>query len=313
MNHISAIIEAQLASGKAFTQNRNQLVIDKSQYPKYHWELFPFMQDYYHELNPFFVSNFHKKEHYSFTDVHTVRDGRIAFANFLLTNIEYIKASKKLFLIPESFSDLIPSNVKEQFACWHLSRPGKLPITKAKRVIIFGMLLEKYLGPLDNLEKRIKQDFTSISEDTTIELLLSQRQDPFAHQNKESLIHFQVFDIIRSIFPERDLKLIKLDKFLDRTFNSDDYLYDLKYNDMVVSDSYLHYFFLSKGSSVNLIPEFAPEDAIHSLKLSFWHHLHVTPIKQVDNSLFAELLFYKKLNSRNLLQDKVFIDMISKS
>lgn len=311
MNHISEIINKQIASKKAFTQSRNHGVLDRSQFQKFHWELYPLMQDYYHELNPFFVTNLYKKKLFDFSDVITVRDGKIAFANFLVNNVENITSAKTHFLIPSSFSDVVPATLKDRFSCWHLSQKKKVGIESANRVIIFGILLEKYIGPVEKLEERIAHDLKRIRPDAKIEILLSQRHDPFAHQQKESLLHFTVFDIIRKILPERELTFVKLDKYLEGSFGDEDFLYDLKYDDMIVSDSYLSYFFASRGATVNTMSQLTPLNAIKSLKISFFHEIHVSPFKFVTNEKFSEMIFYKRLNAKNLIQDKNFHRMIT--
>jgi hypothetical protein len=311
MTHTLDIIERQIASKRAFNQNRNQMVLDKGQFQKFHWELYPLLEDYYHELNPFFVANLYKKELFDFTEVITVRDGKIAFANFLVSNVDAISKTKTHFIIPQSFADIIPASFKDRFSCWQLSQTKKLPISKAKRVIIFGMLIDKYIGPIEELKSRLENDFKNIDPDATIELLLSQRSDPFVSHHKESLIHFEVFDVIRSLFPGRKITFAKLNRYLEGFFGEDDYFYDLKYDDMIVSDSYLDYFFANKGSTVHQMPDTRPADLLRSLKISFHHEIHISPFNFVSNEKFSEMIFYKRLNNKNLIQDKHFQRIIT--
>lgn len=311
MSHTLDKIQQQLKSKKAFTQSRNYGVLDRSQFPKYHWELYPLMQDYYHELNPYFVGNLYRKELLKFSDVITVRDGKIAFANFIISNLEHIISSKQHFLIPEDYSSLIPSTIKDQFACWSLGLNEKVGLRDAKKVIIFGLMMEKYVGPVDELKKKLTNDFKSISPDAEVELLLPLRNDPFQSQHKENYLHFDIYNIIVEALAGRKFKIIKQENFLDRTIGSETYLYDLKYDNLIVADSFLHYFFASKGAGINLLSDKIPSDSLMSLSISFWHKLYIKPLKFVDNSKFGELLFYKRLNNRHLLQDKNFHALIS--
>lgn len=311
MHPIFDIIRAQVAAKSAFTRNQNHNVLDRSQFQKFHWELYPLMQDYYHELNPFFVANLYKKELFQFSNLITVRDGKIPFANFLVNNVDNLNGTETHFLIPKSFSSLIPATFKDRFSCWSLSQDKKLPIEKAKRVIIFGMLIDKYIGPLEELKNRVKDDLAKIDPKAKIELLLTQRHDPFSSVHRENLLHFQVFDRIRSLFPEREITLLKLERFLDRSYTPDDYFYDLKYDDVFVADNYLHYYFASRGVTVNLLPEAPPKETLTSLRLSFWHTLHVGPFEFVSNDKFSEMLFHKRLQSKHLLQDKTFHKIVT--
>lgn len=311
MNHILEKINKQIKSGRAFNQSRNYSVLDRSHFPKYFWDLYPLAQDYYHELNPIFVGNLYKKELLRFTDVHTVRDGKISFANFLVTNVEHILASKSHFLIPEGYADLIPQNLKDQFSCWSLSLKNPKPISEAKRILIFGLLFERYYGSRTDLEDRIRRDFAGASKDAKIEVLLPIRQDVFLTAARESLEHFHVYDSIKAALNGRSFELIKLEHFFDRTIGPDEFLYDLKVDDSIVADSSLHYHYASKGAGVNLLGTEVPKDTFRSLSISFWHQLNIFPLKHKDSAKFAELLFYKRVNNRNLIQDKNFHALIS--
>jgi hypothetical protein len=104
---------------------------------------------------------------------------------------------------------------------------------------------------------------------------------------------------------------VKLERFLDRFYTPEDYFYDLKYDDALVFDNYLHYYFASRGVTVNLLPEAQPKKTLTSLRLSFWHHLHVTPFEFVSNDKFSEMIFHKRLQSRHLLMDQSFHKIIT--
>jgi hypothetical protein len=304
------IIKAQLKSRNSLNQSRYYSAIDKTHFPKYHWDLYPVAQDYYHELNPVFLSNLYKKEFLSCCDVYMIRDGILPLSSFLLSHMDSIIKSKKHFLIPKSAAHLIHDAFRPNFSCYNITQPEKIHISEAKRVLVFGLMTESYLGPINELKARIEHDFKLIHPDTRIELLLTQRQDPFIDTQKEHFIHFELIEIIRELLPNAKFNYIKLDTFLDLNFSAEDFFYDLKYDNSVVSDSFLHHFFASKKTTVNLLPEKAPEDTLISSKLNFWHQVNIFPFPTEVKSIYPELLFYKKRTSKYLLHDKEFHKMV---
>jgi hypothetical protein len=300
------LVNKQYRTGRTLIQNKYSSLIRKDLWPKFFWDLYPLGQDYFHELNPYFLFNFTSIALLKFSDLFTVRDGYVGLANFLLTNLTHIQKNKTSFLIPPHFAPLLPPNSLDRFAAWSICHPDKIEITEAKRVIIFAFLAEQYIGPIEQLKERF-QVLSQIPQNTKIEIWAPVRRDPLQLQHKESIIVHQVVDIIREVLPNREIEWIDGEDFFENSNFRETYVFDAAFDQLLVGDNYLHYFVLSKGGSVNLVPKAAPSDSFFDLDLSIHHKLHVHPLPKVQSNLFMDLLYYKKQAAgRDLMFDTVF-------
>jgi hypothetical protein len=127
------------------------------------------------------------------------------------------------------------------------------------------------------------------------------------------LIH-QVVELIKEAIPGHQLRFITGETFFKMTDLKDNFIFDLGLDQLVVSDNYFHYYGLSRGATVNkYINTKVPKDSFFSFDLSLHHELHICPLPKVE-SIFAELLFYKKRRPavRELIFDPGFQELLQK-
>lgn len=301
------IIKEQFRNGKALTQSRYYGVIDKSHYPKFYWDLHPYNQEYYHELNPFFLFNLYKPDLLELGHTLTVKDGLASFTNYMLNNYALISKRDVLFIIPPSFTSVVPENLRSKFCGWELNQPKKIKIKDAKKVLIFGVLNESYLGSLSQIKDKL-MTLNTLPKEAVIEVFLPMRRNPFIG-DKESLLHLEVIDLVVKTLPGRSFTFLKSPDFNDKSDFKDCYFLDLTVNRMIIGDSYLHYSIASKGGTVSSLKSTPPEDSLFDLALSFNHNLHVVPLPKVD-SIFPELLYTKKQLKSEPLYDTSFFKML---
>lgn len=306
------IIQKQYSSGRTLTQSKYYNSVRRDLWPKFHWDFYPLAQEYYHELNPYFLYNIYRPDYFSFSDVITVRDGYLTFANFLLTNFGTFDSLETgpMFIHPD-LAPLVPAALSEHFACWQIVQPKKITLEEARKVIIFGLLSEEYLGSLDSLAERLTP-LKNLSPETGVEIYLPLRKNIFEYEGKDNVLAHDVISLIKDVLPGRKLKFLTGEHFFEITNFKNNYIFDLAYDRFLVSDSYLHYYVQSRGATVNSgCLDQAPEDSFFRLDLSVHHELHFTPLPKVPN-LFGELIFYKKANSsvKDLMYDKGFHSLL---
>lgn len=299
------IIKEQFKSGNALTQSRNHNAVKREFWPKFYWDLYPLAQEYYHELNPYFLFNIYRPELLKFTNVFTVRDGYINFADFILNNFSTLRdLGPELFLIHPSLAKLVPQNASDLFGTWKIVQKKQTKLEEARKVTIFGFISEQYLGDLDNLPERLKP-LKNIKADAEISLYLPIRKNVFELQGKESLAIHLVMNHIKDALPGRKLKILSSEHFFDITDFKNSYIFDLALDNFIVSDNYLHYYVQSRGATVNNGSlTSAPDDSVFSLDLSLHHELHACKLPSVENH-FMDLLMYKKQNPS--MKSKEFI------
>lgn len=296
-------LQSQFESGRTFTRSDLHYVVDRSHFPKAFWNLYPMNQDYYHELNPFFVSTLYTEQLLGSAEVYTCRDGLFDFATFLLKNQTFIRKNPFLFLIPEGFECLIPDGMKEKFATWHISQSRNVTPANADRVILFGLLCEDYSGELEYLEKRM-QLFAKDINAKSIDVVLASRNN-FIYQSDENEAYAaEAISIISKVFKDFKLRFLSVKDYLKLTHLRNAYVYDLKIDHFFVSDSYQNFLAASKGATLNLFSTEKPQDSIFDMRLSFFHTLHVTPIKP-DGKMYADLLLLKKLGNNGGIYDRL--------
>jgi hypothetical protein len=290
------IIKAQFKSGKSLTQNKYYSYVNRDSWPKFFWDLYPIGQEYYHELNPYFLFQSYRPDIYKFSRVITVRDGYLTFASYLVNHFKEILTDQmRPILIPPEFAPIVPANIMDRFACWQIVQKKQISLSDAKKVIVFGLVSEEYLGNLEDLPRRL-EPLRQINPEASVDLLLPMRKDIFGKNNKESMVIYHALNHIKDAIPGKKVNFIKIENFLELANLKNTYIFDLNFDKMVVADNYLHYFSQSRGATVNngsLLH--APEDSMFHLDLSIFHELHITPFPQVK-SIFAELIFHKKTN-----------------
>lgn len=306
------IIQSQFKSGKALTQSKFYNTVQREFWPKFYWDFYPLAQEYYHELNPYFLFNFYRQDYMGFSEVITVRDGYLNFANFLLTNFATFDKLETgpLFIHPD-LVPLVPSALSDKFGCWHLVQPKQVSLKDAQKVIIFGLLSDEYLGSLDELESRLKL-LKEVNKEASVEVYLPLRKNIFELQGKDSVLSQEVVSVLKDLLPGRKIKFLTSEHFFEITNFKNTYVFDLAYDRFLVSDNYLHYYVQSRGATVNngSLRE-APKDSVFNLDLSVHHQLHITPLPKTNN-VFTELVFYKKANPslKDFLFDPGFQTML---
>lgn len=309
---MSEILKACYDKPNALTQSKNYSLINRGFIPKYYWDLYPLAQDYYHEFNPYLVHTIYKEKEEVFPafKIFTVRDGMYPFADFLLTYMKELRNWKTLFLIPESYTPLIPENVRQNFLSYSLSQINKPDIKKAKTVVVFGLLNEYYYGSYEDIERRLAP-LKDLSPDVKIEICLTQRRTPLLMEEKENLHFIMIPEIVRKILGNREFKWIRLRDLMEKTVLRDHYLIDLLHSQSLICDSYLHYWFLSRGGMINSLPQWKKEETLFEIDLSFNQKLNVKPLPDVK-SQFADLLFFYKTHKGEMWNSPPFHQEVRK-
>lgn len=289
------IIQAQFKSGKSLTKSKYHGYINKGEWPKFVWEFYPIAEEYYHELNPYFVSNYYKDYLIKFSQTTVVRDGYLAFVNFILQYFQTLpKMETGLFFIDPDFAPLLPTNISHLFGSWTLVHKNHITIEQADRVLVFGLVSDEYLGDLEALKVKLDA-IKPTSKNSVIDIFLPLRRNVFERENKENVLIHEVIATIKSSLKNKKLNFIRSKDFFETAVLNGTYLVDLRADKMIASDSYLDHYFLSKGgSSSNVTQTEAPDDSLFSLELSPHHELHLRPLPQVK-SFFPEILYHKRI------------------
>ena len=191
---------------------------------------------------------------------------------------------------------MVPPNFQEYFSCWHMVQPKKIPINKAKRVLIFGILAEQYIGSVESVAKKLRP-LSALNPDIEIDIYLPQRKEPFEAEGKESVLQHHLIQKIIETIGSRKLNFIMTKDLMEKSVFNGTHLIDLAYDNFTVSDNYIHYHVASRGGIVDSFLDKAPEDSIFKLNLSLNHEVHITPFPKNVQSIFTELLFMKKTSS----------------
>jgi hypothetical protein len=301
---MSEILNAAFAKPRALTQSRYYDMVHRGEIPKYYWDLYPLVQDYYHEFNPFLVHLIYKDAIFPEFKVFTVRDGMFAFADFILRKMKDIPKWKSTFLIPESYVPLVPEKISQQFLSYSLSQTQRPEIKKAKTVMIFGLLNDYYFGSYEDIERRLAP-LKDLGPEVKIEACLSQRRVPFLAEEKENLHHIHVPEIVRKIVGNREIKWLRMRDLMEKTVLRDHYLLDLMHNQSFVCDSFLHYWFISRGGMVSSLPQSKKEKNLFDIDVSFGQKLQVRPLPDKERKM-TDLIFFSRLNKGEMLNNPIF-------
>lgn len=302
------ILNEQYQSKRAFTQNKNAGILNRTPYPSYWTDLYPMGQDYYHEFNPQFTFNVTRPETFRFAKTFTIRDGAIPFAHFLLKNLSIIPNLKTHLIVNESLANLIPPSLKEHFSLWSVAQNTKLPFEKVKKVLIFALLCDQYLTTKEEIKNRLRvvSEFDPAVE---IELYIPARKNPFDPSWKDSVISQETLSLIKEVLGNRKLHFHTTTSLLEKTDLKGYYFIDLAQKNFLMADSYMDYFVSSRAGFVQSMATTSPENSIFELDLSFNHTLYIKGFTQA-HSHFADLLFYKKQSIRDPLFDPLFHEMV---
>lgn len=290
-------IKNQFEKKNVLLSSKYHHVCKREFYPKYFWEMYPLVEEYYHELNPYFLFNLHDPNiMQNFSDVYLVKDGYWTFANYLLNNLNLLmKSEDKLFLIHRDLTALIPENLRDRFAVWNIVKKKEMNIENIKRILIFAFISDEYLGDLKK-NKKI-ESLKYLPQGVPVEVLFLNRRNLFEEKNKESFLCLELMNLVRDQLNGRSIKIVKSDDFFKTNDLRGTHFIDLAYDNFLVSDNYVHHFALSLGASMDDHLEMPPDNSIFSLALSFQHDLHISPLpKNANPELFSELVFKFKQN-----------------
>lgn len=301
---MSEILKQAYAKPRALTQSRHYHLINRGEIPKYYWDLYPLVQDYYHEFNPFLVHLIYKDVIFPEFKVFTVRDGMYAFSDFLLRKMKEIPKWKNTFLIPESYAPLIPEHLETHFLTYSHSQVKAPDLSKAKTVVIFGLLNDYYFGSYEAVAKRLAP-LKNLPADVRIEVCISQRKIPFLHEDKEHMHYIHIPEVIRKVLGNREIHWLRMKDLMDKTVLQNHHLVDLMDNQSFTCDSFLHFWFISRGGTVNSLPVTKKEETLFDIDLSFGQRLHVKKLPTHEKKI-GELIFFSRLNRGNLLESSRF-------
>ena len=304
------ILNQQFKNGRSLASNKYLSPLRRELWPKFHWDMYPLAQEYYHELNPFLLSNAYSPEFFKLYKMYTARDGMMTLADFILSNFnQFSKLGTKLFLIHPGLAPLVPPHLSQFFGSWTIVKKNPIMPSEAKKILIFTFTADQYLGNLDEIPQRLSV-LKNLRSDVEIELYIPIRKNIFIEDQRESNTPFVLMNYLHEAFPGKKFKLLTSEQFMGMSDFRGTYLLDLAPDQFYISDSFVHYHVLSKNGSVHGVPTSAPKDSVFELAVSLHHELHVSPLPKVD-SIFTDLLFYKKQSSgKDLIFDPYFQELV---
>jgi hypothetical protein len=308
---MSEILKEAFAKPRAINQNKYSAILNKAKWPKYIWDYYPLALDYYHEFNPYFVHLLENDRIFPEFKVFTVRDGVFPFADFIIKNIREIPNWKTVFLIPAEYAPLVPAAMKDQFFTYSFSQIKKPDITKAKTVTIFSLLCDQYFGSMEKIEEKLSV-LKDLPSDAKLEICLGPRRNPFSLEEKESLDFVTIPEHIRKLAGKREVHWIKMRDLLEKSVLRNDYFIDLMDGKIMTCDSFLPYWFMSRGGMVHNVPVWDGKESLFDIDLSFYHKLHVNPLPDVKSNI-SEVLFFTKTTKSDYLMSARFQEVVLKA
>lgn len=290
-------IKTQLRSGKALVQQKHQSIIKQNNSPNFVKDFNPVETAYYHELNPYFTFNISEDRYFRFAKTFTVRDGLVNFGAFILKYADLIPNFETHFIIHPDLAPMVPAHLKSFFSIWELSQKNEMNICEAKKILIFGIVNDNYIGQLESLKRKL-QLLNQISPKTLIEVCLPIRKNPFDLQYRESNLCYEVLNIIKDATQGRQIKIIDTTTMLQKNNFRDSYLIDLAPDKFFISDNFVHYLFASHGGKVEAMPNMPLQEAYLEIALSPYHCISVAPFPDVA-SRYSEILRYKEHATSN--------------
>jgi len=273
-------------------------------------ELFPMGLDYFHELNPAFLFRLTNAEYLNKFAAVTVRDGSAAFGSFLLKNFQIISKLKTHFFIHPSLARLVPEHLKNQFSIWHVGQNKQINISKAKRVVIVGLMSDQTLSPLSVVKDHLKI-LSLAPSNCEIQLFLPLRRDPFGLSWKESYAGYEVVETMKNEIPDRKITFLSYRELVEIPSWQDTYCIDLTANHLVITDSFVNHYLAARGATIEAFSGNNNNDQVYEIDLSFNHKIQFSPLPKVE-SIFPEMIFYKKAAAtRDYAFDPVFHTLLS--
>jgi hypothetical protein len=273
-------------------------------------ELFPMGLDYFHELNPAFLFRISNAEYLNKFSAVTVRDGSAAFGSFLLKNFQIITELKTHFFIHPNLARLVPEHLKKQFSTWHIGQNNQINISKAKRVIIVGLMSDQTLTPITVVKDQLKI-LSRAPSNCEIQLFLPHRRDPFGLMWKESYAGYEVVEAIKNEIPDKKITFLSYRDFVEIPSWQNTYCIDLNANHLVITDSFVNHYLAARGATVEAFSGNNKNDQVFEIDLSFNHKIQFSPLPKVE-SIFPEMIFYKKAAAtRDYAFDPAFHELLS--
>ena len=310
---MSEILNACFKSPQALTQSKHYHLLERQDMAKYRWELYPLVNEYYHEFNPFFVHaipDIHANVYPAFK-IFTVRDGYIGFADFLLKYWRDIPNWGNTFLIPPSYAPLVPQSLQSHFLTYTTSQVKTPDIHAAKTVTVFGILMDYYFGNYDQIEKKLQQ-ICDLPQDVKVEVCLSMRRNPFLTSERENFHWIRIPELIRKYLGDRDITWVRMADFMQRSALKKNFLIDLKIDDSLTCDSYLHFWYLERGGMIGNFPVWDPkQETLFDIDLNFGQKLQVHAFPKVKDQ-FADLLYFAKTNRGERWNLSAFYNVVRK-
>ena len=203
-------------------------------------ELYPQCLEYYQELNPGFLFKVSKAEYLAKFHAMTVRDGSFSFGSFILKNFQILPNLKTHFLIDRHLAPLVPNNLRQKFSCWQIVQKKKIEISKAKRIVITGLMNEQSLPSVEEM-KRSLQTLSAVNPSAEVQVFLPIRNNPFGTLWKESFIAYQVIEVIKDVLPNHKLTFLGHSDLFEHPSLQNSYCIDLMTSRMTISDNYLNH------------------------------------------------------------------------
>jgi hypothetical protein len=311
MQHILDNISAQINSGKTLSQHKYHYALMRHHEPQFIKDIYPFGSDYYHELNPFFLVNILRPIFLDFCKTITVRDGKVTFAAYMAQNVQFLKNSKTQFFIHPSLTYLIPPQHLKQFQGWRIKQDKIFDIRSCQHLLIAGLGNKNGIGSIQEFESKIKL-ISELPKNAKIEIFIPIRKNPLIDKWEDDYLPFEISILLKKHAQDRALSFIDAEDFFDKQSFEDIHLIELFQDNLLISDSFLSHYVVSKGGIAQSFEEQINEKVIYELDLSLHHKIQIINLPKVK-SFFNEILFYKKLNPHyNYYQDPGFKDLIEK-
>ena len=272
-------------------------------------ELYPQCLEYFHELNPGFLFKIPKAEYLTSYDAITVRDGSLSFGAFIIKNFQLLPTLKTHFFINQHLAPLVPNNLRQKFSCWQIVQKKKIEISKAKRILITGLMNEETLPSVEELKNSLAT-LSAVNPSAEVEVFLPIRNNPFGSLWKESFIGYQLIEIIKSVLPNHKLTYLGHSNLFEHSSLHGSYCLDLMTSRRTISDNYLNHYMASRGATISTFSDEDREDQVFEIDLSFYHKIQFFPLP-ICESVFPDMVFYKKqASTRDYASDPVFQNLL---
>lgn len=218
---------------------------------------------------------------------------------------------KTNFLIPENYTPLVPENLRDRFYSYQNSQVRKPDVSCAKTIIVFGLLCDQYFGSYEKIAEKLTF-LKDLPRDIKIEVCLSQRRNPLHIEERENMHYIEVPGLIRKAAGNREIKWLLMRELMDKTVLRDSYLLDLKDGQTITNDSYLHFWFLSRGGMIHDYPVWDGKQSLLDIDVSLNQKFQVGNLPKVPANL-AELIFFAKTTKGDIYQFPKFHEEVRRA